>query len=372
MSWHSESRPWATPTGSSSVLSVEMLPAQRGDALWITYGEPPELRHVLVDAGPRETIPTLVPELERRLQALPGGANRVELLVMTHVDADHIQGVVSLLSVPDRIRLFRDVWFNGFKHLPAPPTLGAPDGEQLTCLLEKHPKRWNKAFEGGPVVVPADGPPPTVKLAGGLELTLLSPTPTGLAKLAPRWERECRKAGLLPGHGAEVPRSARREGLLGFNVGVFARRPYRRDRAEPNGSSIAFVARYGTASVLCGADAHSEVLEAGLDRLGAGPHKLTAVKVSHHGSRGNISPAFLERVRARHWLISTNGAKFKHPHAEALARIVVTQERPTFHLNYVTPYVEDLIGSAGDDYSVKLPRKRRDGSYAVGRVVPLG
>src|SRR5918999_889056 len=203
-----------------------MLPAERGDCLWLTYGDPPDLHHVLVDAGPQETIGTLVPQLEQRLKELPGRSNRVELLVMTHIDADHIQGVVSLLSDPARVRLFRDVWFNGWKHLPD-PTLGAPDGERLTAILETDERRWNKEFRGGPVVIPDAGKLPTIPLRGGLELTLLSPTMEGLRKLAPKWIRECEKAGLIPGRGAEVPRAWRREDILGWNIDLLASTSYR-------------------------------------------------------------------------------------------------------------------------------------------------
>ena len=347
-----------------------MLPAQRGDALWLTYGDPEKTRHVLVDAGPSETMPTLVPTVERRLGVLGRGANRVEVLAISHVDADHIQGVVSLLSGPDRVRLFRDVWFNGFEHL-RPDTLGAVEGEQLTSLLSKEPTRWNRAFNGGAVVVPDDGELPTIRLVGGLELTLLSPTAAGLSKLVPKWRRECEKAGLIEGKGAEVPRAWRRDEFLGFDIDTLASMPYRRDRAEANGSSIAFIARYEGARVLCAADAHSEVLEASLDRLSPDPHHFTAVKVSHHGSRANLSPGFLERVRSRNWLISTNGAKFGHPSPEALARIVAAQEKPVFHLNYVTDHVEDVIKGAGERYTVRLPRKRRDGRHEEGIVVRL-
>jgi hypothetical protein len=353
------------------VFGLELLPAQRGDCLWLTYGEPPTLRHVIIDAGPSETIETLVPELERRIEALAGRTDRVELLVMSHIDADHVQGVVSLLSDARRVRLFRDVWFNGWKHLPAPETLGAPDGERLTAILDENPRRWNRAFGGDAVVVPDAGAPPTVRLAGGLELTLLSPTEQGLRKLVPKWERECEKAGLIPGRGAEVPRAWRRSDILGWNIDLLASAPYRPDRAAANGSSIAFIATYQGRSVLCAADAHSEVLEESLDRLGPGPHRFTAVKLSHHGSRSNVSPGLLERIRSRHWLLSTNGAKFHHPHPEALARVISTQDRPVFHLNYVTPDVEDLIGDAGERYAVRLPRRRRDGTYATGIRVAL-
>ena len=94
---------------------------------------------------------------------------------------------------------------------------------------------------------------------------------------------------------------------------VPARRAYTRDRAPANGSSTAFVARYGRGSVLCAADAHAEVLEAALDRLGPGPHPFTAVKLSHHGSKHNLSPGLLSRIRSKHWLVSTNGANFTTP-----------------------------------------------------------
>ncbi len=353
------------------MFTIEMLPAQRGDCLWLTYGELPDLHHVLIDGGPSETIPTLVPELERRLKALPGRSNRVELLVVTHIDTYHIQGIVSLLSDHARVKLFRDVWFNGFEHLGG-DTLGAPDGERLTAALQTQPSRWNKAFGGAAVVVPESGQLPVVKLRGGLELTLLSPTPASLARLAPKWQKECERAGLIPGKGAAVPRSQQRDDLLGLDLDAAAARTFRGDRAEPNGSSIVFVASYGGKSVLCGADAHAGILETSLDRLGPGPHRFTAVKINHHASKANTSRALLERIRSKHWLVSTDGARFHHPHVETLGRIVVTQDKPVFHLNHVTdePHLQDLIDGAGDRYSVRLPRKIGS-QHSAGLLVKL-
>ena len=99
------------------MFRIEMLPAQRGDCLWLTYGEPDDLHYVLIDAGPAESIRTLVPHLEQRIKELPGRTNRIELLIVSHVDADHIQGVASLLSDHKRVKLFKDIWFNGYEHL---------------------------------------------------------------------------------------------------------------------------------------------------------------------------------------------------------------------------------------------------------------
>jgi hypothetical protein len=85
---------------------------------------------------------------------------------VTHVDADHIDGVVRLLAEESLLPAFRDVWFNAYKHL-APGLLGARGGEQLTTQLTGS-GRWNDAFGGEayPVVVPDTGPAPPVPLDG--------------------------------------------------------------------------------------------------------------------------------------------------------------------------------------------------------------
>lgn len=57
------------------MFTVEMLPAQRGDCLWLTYGDADAPRHVIVDAGPSDTIKTLVPDLDARIKKLPGTTN---------------------------------------------------------------------------------------------------------------------------------------------------------------------------------------------------------------------------------------------------------------------------------------------------------
>ena len=351
------------------MFTVEMLPAQRGDCLWLTYGTAAGRHHVLVDAGPQDTIGTLVPELERRIAALPGRSNRLELLVVTHVDADHVQGVVSLLSDPRRLRLFRDVWFNGYRHLVPEPDdlLGGLDGERLTTTLLTDPSRWNRAFDGGPVQLPDDGPPPVVRLRGGLTLTVLGPRPSVLARLAPEWEKACRKAGILPGRGAEITRpSWRRSDLLGLDVGALAAAPYRRDSSRANAAGISLVAEFDGRRVLLLGDAPAEEVIAGLDRLGPGPHTFDAVKMSHHGSRRNTSLRLLERLRSRVWLVSTDGAVFGHPDPEALARVVTTQDRPTFVFNHVGDSVLDWVEGAGERWRVRPPRRRRDGSHGAG------
>ena len=85
-----------------------------------------------------------------------------------------------------------------------------------------------------------------------------------------------------------------------------------------------------------------------------------AVKLSHHGSKGNTSRALCDAIACPRWLVSTNGARFGHPHPEVLSRVVLAAEAagdepPTFVLNHVTEFVTDFIAAAGDRYRVVTP-----------------
>lgn len=355
------------------MFRIELLPAQRGDAIWITYGpDAGPHRHVVVDAGPAETVSTLVPALEERIRALPGTEDRIELLVVTHIDADHVQGAVALLSDPRRVPLFRDVWFNGWRH-HQPELLGGVDAERLTASLALHPDRWNRAFGGEAVRVPDEGSPSAVELEGGMCITVLAPDADALRRLVPEWEKACLKAGVVPGEGAPiVRRSWRRDELLGgFDADLLASARFSSDPSRPNRAGIAFVAEYDGRRALLLSDCTPAPVLAALDRLESRPHRFDAVKMAHHGSRRNTSIEFARAVQSPRWLVSTDGAVFGHPDPEALARVVVEQEEPpTFFFNYDTRHIADVVAAAGERFRVALPRERR-GVREEGMAVEL-
>jgi hypothetical protein len=167
---------------------VHALPADHGDCLWIEYGRAADPRRILIDGGTTRTFP----RLRAHITDLPRSRRRFELLIVSHIDNDHIDGVLQLLADRTLGVTFGDVWFNGYHHTtPAPPrpgVLGPAQGERLGVLLGRRGAPWNRAFTGASVVVPATGRLPTFTFAGGLRLTLLSPTWTELTTLRRRWQ----------------------------------------------------------------------------------------------------------------------------------------------------------------------------------------
>lgn len=326
-----------------------MLPAEHGDCLWIEYGPATAPRRVLVDGGTPGTFRTL----RARIAALPPQQRRFELLVVSHIDADHIGGAIELLEDTTLGVTFGDVWFNGYRHLPAPEgTRGVAQGEALSELLHERSLPWNAAFHGGAVVVPPEGPLPRVELDGGMTLTLLSPWRAGLERLRTAWEKECHEAGIAPGGARRravdaAPREARkrRRGGADPDVEKLLDVAFAQDTAEANGSSIAVLAEHDGRRALLAGDAFPGVLMDAFERLfaerGDGALRLDAMKVSHHGSRANTTWPLLYRVDCERYLFSTDGSVFDHPDDECVARVVAHGgSSPTLCFNYRGPRTE--------------------------------
>ena len=317
-------------------LTIRMFPAREGDCLVITHGDPKAPHRILVDGGRSATYPAL----REYLAALPEPQRTFDLLIVTHVDRDHIEGILSLLADPACPVRFRDIWFNGYYHLTAGLLeFSAVQGNRLVELL--HGRAWNAAFSGGPIAAPDDDIGDPVSLPGGVQVRVLSPSLAKLRALQPTWEQECRDAGLDPDSDPpdrldQVPFDQDTR-----DVDTLAAVSFTDDRAPANGSAIAVLLGVDGRKILLGGDAHAGVLIDGLRRLAARdskPIKLDALKVSHHGSANNTSQELLALLRCPRYLISTSGAHFRHPDPECIARIIkFGGPTRTLFFNYRSP-----------------------------------
>lgn len=338
------------PPPSSTFMRVEMLPALHGDCLFVEYGDARRTRRLLVDGGPIGAYGAL----EQRLAQLSAGDRRFELIVLSHVDTDHIDGLVRLFANPRPWPfVVKDVWFNGWRHLEqAHGLLGGRQGEYFSALLARRldDDQWNGAFGGSAVVVQDEGPLPARELAGGMLLTLLSPTPKKLDKMRAAWRKDIAGAfepGDLDAAWQQLATQTRylpRKGLLGSTpeLDELLKKQSKPDNAAANGSSIAFLAEFGGKSCLFLADAHPDAVCASLRRLLAarGLERLAvdAVKLAHHGSKGNTTDALMALIDSPRFLFSSNGAQFGHPDREAVQRVIARSAHPspTLFFNYLS------------------------------------
>lgn len=344
---------------SPTAVTLEVLPAGYGDCLLVTCQTDRGPWRLLVDTGPDETYATL----RQRLLQVPQdseGKRRIDLFVVTHIDHDHIGAAGLLLSDRALCLDFGDIWFNA---PPQPLTRGVAEGERLAQLLGAGPEPlpWNVAWSGQPVVTPAD--------AGGVELTgdglptvtLLSPTPERLKDLYKVWARELERLRAKQRDAPEAEPSATRGAQP--TLEELAERPTALDAAVPNGSSIAFLLEHRGVSLLLAADAFGQVLAPAIGALSKrrglrGPLEIDVHKLSHHGSRANVTNDLVSVVRAKHYIVSTNNSHFGHPNEEAIARVIVGGSGPTIWFNYDTPKNrrwDDAFLRARHGYEVRYP-----------------
>jgi Metallo-beta-lactamase superfamily len=333
------------------MLSVTALNARQGDALWVRWGDQADQRQLLVDMGTEGVGRSLA----QRLLTLPEDRRRFELLVVTHVDRDHIGGVLTCLADDDAPEIpglaFEDVWFNGWPHLhggrvavpggppdragPALEPMGPAQGERLAGWLEG--RRWNAAFDGSAVARTPGQAPASVILPGDLVVTVLGPTPERLSQLAPTWRDEVAIAlerGQLdrvsPGLEPMGPRTPPDLESVA-DLEDLAASHQAEDGSPANGASIVLLVRHRDRSMLLTGDAFGADVVAGIEAVSSGsPLALDVVKLPHHGSQYNVTASLVAAVDPAWWLVSSDGTQFRHPDPPAIARVLLgSRTRPT-------------------------------------------
>lgn len=390
----------ATFLRATPMPRLKMYPAKNGDAFLVEVAG----QYILIDAGYASTFRE---EIAPDLLALHHDGKHLSLAVCTHVDADHIGGMIEFIAsngAPGGRRIIEvdEIWHNGLRSLPAaagnadssadqqllqaiqrrgfpnqvgsPPTaqpISARQGISLARLLSHHGYRWNG--HNGLECVQAQ-PTPTV-LAGGLELHVIGPPIDRLQALRRWWLSELRRLSYKgSGQVSDVAEDAYEMSLAseraasGSVITPIAaghlgelKDTYVADTSLTNGSSIAFVVQGEGARLLFLGDAWTDDVIGGLPAGGAASVVFDAIKISHHGSRRNSSVDLLKRIDSPCFLVSSDGSRHGHPDFEVLAEIV---DRPAkfrrhIHFNYDTPAARRLAQHAsrsGAPFSVHIGR----------------
>lgn len=368
------------------MFKVLSLPATFGDCFWIQYGDEQDPNHILIDGGTGGTRT----HIENELRKISKDKRNFELVVVSHIDNDHIGGFLRLLeeeaesSTEERLGFtIGDLWFNGWPQLNNLTDLdtimedielfGIEQGERLTTQIRKQALPWNRAFNGAAIVVQSAGELPKKTLPGGMVMTILSPLPQGLQKIKEEWKNVLLEAGMVLETHAMVQPTVEGVEIFGtpstgiFDIDMMAGTAFDPDTSDTNRSSIAVLAEFDGKRALFAADAHVDVLLSGLARFQPNQAtQLDLMKISHHGAQGTTSLGLIEAVDCPRYLFSSNGSNYFHPHAEAVSRVIVSSsQEPQLIFNYKgdrNRAWEDLAKlSTGHTFHTIYPANGEDG-----------
>lgn len=325
-------------------MKIEFLQASNGDAILITVPlETGVVKHILIDTGPSQAYkvakgPKGKPEqgpLKIRLDEILKKGNRINLLILTHVDDDHINGALTWFNEDSSFYTCIDeVWFNSGRlieqslklppnaelDLRIQPVLSRKTSIDQGIELGEHLK--NKGIWHQKLIMQGD-----ILKRFGIVFTFLSPDSNCLERLLRLWQKKDSKLKTSKvGNDYKIPLSD-----------LIASDRFEEDDRVANGSSIGFVLTYGKSNYFFPGDAHPSVVEAGLMKLKyTQENKLSCalMKLSHHGSAKNISASLLQLLDCQTFIISTDGSRHEHPDKMTFARIIKSKPDAIFWFNY--------------------------------------
>ncbi|EIY5086212.1 ComEC/Rec2 family competence protein [Klebsiella variicola] len=321
-------------------FNLKILKAGNGDCILIKDLISNDKKiNILIDGGTGNTFKhkNKKGDLLKELEIIKNENGCIDLLILTHIDDDHIGGILKGFKKNELLHeLTRKVWFNSGK-LIFEKFHRSPDSSNFV-YLSNHlgKKQGNTSINQGvtfeshletleiwekEVILAGD----TKKLFGAT-FTFLSPNIESLEKLLCKWKKE-------------APTSLTSSSSNDYNKTfdeLLLNDKFKEDASIHNGSSLAFIFEHNEKRILFLGDAHDNIVVSGLKELIASGQSnyFDFIKLSHHGSEYNTSPEFLDLIECNNFILSTDASKHGLPNKKTLARIFKKFPNASIHFNY--------------------------------------
>lgn len=317
------------------MLTLRVIQAKFGDCLIVIFGNKTNPTYMLIDGGPGGVYRNF---LRSELQKIKSSGGIIDLLVLSHVDADHIVGLINLTEElkeqqadeKEPIIGIKELWMNTFSE-----TIGK--NNQITQAVESLYSRVqniqstmpetdlafrsinqgnilrrnallldipiNRVVKGDSITYNAL--PEPIKLDHAT-ITIIGPNQENMDQLKKEWEDWIREneTKIMMGDSE----------ILAYL-----------DQSVPNLSSIMFLLEAEGKSILFTGDGRGDFILEGLEKTNLlnpeGAFHVDVFKVPHHGSIRNASEDFFLKVTADKYVISGDG-HHGNPEMETLELIV--------------------------------------------------
>lgn len=385
------------------MLKLHTIKAKCGDCFLLEFGTTQNKKFILIDCGPR-------PVYERFFKPFLNGLGKkveFELVVNSHCDGDHIDGLLYLMidlekrkhgekvdGIPEII--IKELWNNSLEDYLQPDEgldrrlaeheetrinhergissdeidrtrddlkynlwktmrCGEEDmfSEQEIAMRGFHEGDELRRYAGKVLSIPINEKfcnklvtldhPNSSVLYDNLTLHVIGPTQEQIDQLMKTWKEYVRN------HARDIPADTVRGTSKDYKIA--------------NLSSIMFLAKADGKSILFTGDGRYDHILEGLDKRGLlddkGEIEVDILKLPHHGSAGNINQDFFFKVRAEHYVISGDD-RYDNPHARTLMMIAKAAKEQrrciTIHVTYKdTRQIQEFLRICPEkDFNYKL------------------
>lgn len=354
-------------------MNIEMLPADYGDCMLIELNtrDNKDTYTILVDGG---TSKSYREGLKDKLESYLVDDKKIDLVIVTHSDDDHISGMNDILQNENIVTKIDRVIYN------SPYAIGKEINEWDEKDLEKSIKpkviKWTNVSTGfnrsnrkkneevntdnvntGAVqaselqqklfdldklemnLILNDGNSDINN--NGISIYFLSPTKELLSKFFRIYksQKKCIKKSNA------LINTSREESDYNIPFDELMKDKKVKKLSEYNMASMAFIVyeEASNQSILVMGDGSYDVVGEKLKQLKdengelysiSNPIKIDYFKLSHHGSVCDLTEEFLKLIDCQSFLISTSGKYFGHPDKKLIARVYNNFKNASFYFNY--------------------------------------
>lgn len=260
------------------MIEIKVLQAHQGDCIWVRCISEKTV-NIVIDAGTstfKKGFRNLVKEINNKKE-------RIDLLVFSHIDDDHIKGCIQYLQEKGE-KIIDKVWING-------------SGSRVYSDMQEH--SVNNVSNLVTLIMEKNIPIETPILEGkefvfcGGRIKVIGPTENEMLKVATKIE-----------HSNQVTEHA---GYKYVGNIIDVQDKYQPDLSDSNKASIIMVVEFENKKLLFTGDSTSENIIKAVDKYYPGD-EFEVVKLPHHGSPRNISRELIRRLSTNKFIISTNKA----------------------------------------------------------------
>lgn len=325
-------------------MKIKFLQAFNGDSILISFTEGEEHVNILIDGGTSTTYSykdkkdgKIKPgDLKVIIEELKTKNQKLDLVILTHIDDDHIDGFLKWFSNDElAVQSIKEVWFNSgrviktyFNDMESEiESLKFKEKTTLTSVKQgvdfenyiKGKNVWNEK-----IIKQGDA----INWNNMVSFQILSPGKERMEKLLKEWKNKA----------PESLDTSRKEDYKKTLKKLIEEDVFEEDCDPYNGSSIAFILTKDRTNYLFLGDSHPSEIITELNKLeyNNDDNKLVVelFKVSHHGSQKNTSTELLSLIDTSKYIISTNGDLHYHPDKSTIGRIVAANPKAKIYFNY--------------------------------------